>query len=170
MLAAWLLSLALALLPWARSAVEDEALVQARRVVALDQGAWTRSGAPAGGGPRLDLRGRGDRWLLEFGVDRGGMARIELDWTPGPDGMLVELLLDGQRLGAPRDAWRPTPRRVRADLGSRWLGPGRHLLEIVCREQRVGHLDVHELLVRPPRLEQPAEAGTPDEATDVDGR
>lgn len=150
---AWLVPLVFA---WLQDA-DDGFMVQTRRVFDLDGLAWT---APRGGaslGSALPMTRRGDRWLHEFEVDRAGTARLELDWSPGPDGMLVELLLDGQRLDPPRDAWRPTPRRVLADLGSRWLGPGRHLLEIVCREQRAGVLDVHALVVRPPRL-RPIEA------------
>jgi hypothetical protein len=150
----WLLPFALA---WLQA--DDELLVQPRRTFDLEGLAWHSPRFDDPGGPELLMALRGDRWLYEFDVDQAGTARLELDWTPGPTGMLVELLLAGQRLGPPRDAWRPTPRRVLADLGSRWLGPGRHLLEIVCREQSPGLVVVHELVVRPPRIAPEPDAG-----------
>jgi len=44
------------------------------------------------------------------------------------------VVLDGQRLAPPRDAWRPTQRVLSSDLGGVWLGRGAHLLAFVARE------------------------------------
>ena len=119
----------------------------------LARSTWTLNGqAPAsspavsspddaapGGGERalvtLPLDARGARWATTFQTDAGRMARLLLDWSGGPDGVLLEVVVDGQRLLPARDAWRPSPRALRTDLGSLWLGPGGHLFEIVAREK-----------------------------------
>jgi hypothetical protein len=75
------------------------------------------------------------RWACEFSTDAGATRRLQLGWRGGPEGLLFEVVLDGVRLSPPRDAWRPTPRALRSDLGPVWLGRGAHLLELVAREQ-----------------------------------
>ena len=97
----------------------------------------------AGSGPvgalvTLPCIARGVRWATSFDTESGRMSRLSLDWAGGPDGLLFEVVVDGQRLLPARDAWRPSPRGLRSDLGSLWLGPGGHLFEIVAREQPAG--------------------------------
>ena len=114
----------------------------------LARASWTRNGrapepppavAAREGGDRalvtLPIDARGVRWATTFPTESGRMARLALDWDGGPDGVLLEFVLDGQRLLPARDAWRPSPRPLHTDLGSLWLGPGGHLFEIVAREQ-----------------------------------
>ncbi len=84
---------------------------------------------------RLPFGGRNERWATVFETADAFTARAFLDWAPGPDGLLFEIVLDGERLPPPRDGWRPTPRALATDLGSVWLGQGRHLLEFVSREE-----------------------------------
>jgi hypothetical protein len=93
------------------------------------------SGAGAAALVTLPQRARGERWAMVFETDAAGTARLLLEHRGGPDGLLYEVVLDGQRLTPARDAWRPTQRDVRVDLGPQWLGPGSHLLEFVAREQ-----------------------------------
>jgi hypothetical protein len=84
---------------------------------------------------RLPFARRNVRWATQFETVEPGTARLVLHWRGGPDGLLHEVVLDGQRLPPPRDGWRPSSRDLSTDLGSRWLGEGRHLLEFVAREQ-----------------------------------
>ena len=84
---------------------------------------------------RLPCGTGGVRWATTFETAQGRMTRLTLDWNGAPDGLLFEVVVDGQRLQPARDAWRPSPRALRTDLGSLWLGPGGHLLEIVPREE-----------------------------------
>ena len=148
-------ALAAALLLWAGAGAAAPDLA-----VDLGRSAWTRNGvlpasapavAPAadkdrdddgtdddGGGRALvslPCDERGVRWATTFETGTGRMARLTLDWNGGPDGLLFEVVVDGQRLLPARDAWRPSPRALRTDLGSLWLGPGGHLFEIVAREK-----------------------------------
>lgn len=93
----------------------------------------------------------GRRWSTTFETGASGVARLFLDWSPGPDGMLFEVVLDGVRLPPPRDGWRPSRRRLVSDLGPRWLGRGRHMLEFVAREDvHDAALVLHALELRPP--------------------
>ncbi len=110
------------------------------RMVELGDAVWERNGRTqqTGVGAGLVYEQRGVHWSTVFSIDAPGTYALRLDWEPGPDGVLMELLLDGRRLGLPRDAWRPTQRRVVAELGSAWLGPGGHLLEFVSREDGAG--------------------------------
>lgn len=113
----------------------------------LAHSTWTRNAvapsdaprvsAEPGGQPLVELPcdAKGLRWATSFDTDVGRMARLDLQWCGAPDGLLFEVVLDGQRLQPARDAWRPTPRALTSDLGSLWVGPGGHLLEIVVREQ-----------------------------------
>jgi len=120
----------------------------------LARSSWTRNGrapesppavtapegeAARGGSDRplvtLPLDARGVRWATTFDTESGRMARLALDWDGGPDGLLLEVVIDGQRLLPARDSWRPSPRALHTDLGSLWLGPGGHLFEIVAREK-----------------------------------
>jgi hypothetical protein len=124
----------------------------ADRRIDLARATWTRNGvapaealAPASpaaidGAPdraliALPCDARGVRWATSFETERGCMARLTLDWNGGPDGLLFEVVIDGQRLMPARDAWRPSPRELASDLGPFWLGPGGHLFEIVAREK-----------------------------------
>jgi hypothetical protein len=86
----------------------------------------------------LPLATRGERWGMLFRTDEAATARLVLDHRGGPDGVLYEVVLDGQRLTPARDAWRPSPRDLATDLGPVWLGAGGHLLEFVAREQPSG--------------------------------
>jgi hypothetical protein len=120
----------------------------------LAHASWTRNGrapasppavtAPEGEAARdgsdralvtLTVDVRGTRWATSFDTETGRMARLALDWSGGPDGLLLEVVIDGQRLLPARDAWRPSPRPLHTDLGPLWLGPGGHLFEIVAREK-----------------------------------
>lgn len=109
---------------------------------------WTRDSRPApppavvgktaGAFVTLPCAARGQRWATTFRTARPGTARLVLDHRGGPDGLLYEVVLDGQRLTPARDAWRPSPRDLRTELGPQWLGEGTHLLEFVAREEPVG--------------------------------
>lgn len=113
---------------------------------------WTKDGARVtweqdGDVVPLSSDGRGTRWATVFATEEGFQARLSLQWVGGPDGYLYELQVDGQRVPPARDAWRPTRRPITSDLGSVWLGPGRHLVEFIAREQSQGAIHVHRLLV-----------------------
>lgn len=99
----------------------------------------------------LDFSGLGTRWTTTITCERPRSVRLLLRARGGPDGLLVEALLDGRRLRPAHDTWRPAARALRFDLGPAWLGPGEHLLEIVGRE-KVGHakLPVTTLELRAP--------------------
>jgi hypothetical protein len=141
-----------ALLLWAGAAAPDLA-------VDLGRASWTRNGVSPSVAPRVTVAAdkdgdgralvslpcddRGVRWATTFETGAGRMARLTLDWNGAPDGLLFEVVVDGQRLQPSRDAWRPSPRALRTDLGSLWLGPGGHLFEIVAREQPVAPSAVH---------------------------
>lgn len=100
---------------------------------------------------RLPVDGAGVRWSTTFDTEASGTSRLFLDWTPGPDGFLFEIVLDGERLPPPRDGYRPTERRLVSDLGPRWLGRGSHRIEFVCREKvEMGALRVHALRLTAP--------------------
>ena len=112
----------------------------------LARASWTRNGRTPPSPPdvaasadralvTLPVDARGVRWATSFDTESGRMARLALDWSGGPDGLLLEVVIDGQRLLPARDAWRPSPRALHTDLGSLWLGPGGHLFEIVAREK-----------------------------------
>jgi len=110
----------------------------------LAHASWTRNGvappaAPAVAGEPaaavLAFDAPGLRWACEFSTEAAQTRRLTLDWRGAPDGLLFEVVLDGVRLSPPRDGWRPSPRALRSDLGSVWLGRGAHLLEFVAREQ-----------------------------------
>ncbi len=114
---------------------------------------WTRDGARVtweqdGDIVPLASIERGTRWTTVFSTAEGYQARLDLRHVGGPDGFLFEVLLDGQTLTPVRDAWRPTRRPLASDLGSVWLGPGRHLIEFIAREQAVGALHLGQLRVR----------------------
>jgi hypothetical protein len=87
---------------------------------------------------RLPCPKRDARWTCEFSTEDAFTARLLLDWRGSPDGLLFELMLDGRRLSPARDGWRPSARDLRSDLGSVWLGAGRHLLEVLPREAAPG--------------------------------
>jgi hypothetical protein len=110
----------------------------------LAHASWTRNGVPPPAAPavagepaaaELAFDAPGVRWACEFGTEAAQTRRLQLDWRGAPDGLLFEVVLDGVRLSPPRDGWRPSPRALRSDLGSVWLGRGAHLLEFVAREQ-----------------------------------
>ena len=117
------------------------------QVVDLAAAAWTRDGLPPDAAPpvlpmpgapsqvELAFPKLGTRWACEFSTDAPATRRLALSWQGAPDGLLFEVVLDGQRLSPPRDAWRPTARTLHSDLGSVWLGRGAHLLEFVAREK-----------------------------------
>lgn len=114
-------------------------------LVNLATASWRRNGYPSEIPQAVDrdgevmvvlpLTAQGERWTTEFVVEEAFMARARLRWLPDQGGCLMEILLDGERLGPPRDGWRPSSRVLRSDLGPRWIAPGRHLLEFVCRER-----------------------------------
>ncbi len=106
-----------------------------RNGVASDDLARGAPGTPDAGSVALPLSERGVRWAMQWSTPEAFSARLALDWNPGPDGALFEVVLDGQRLSPVRDAWRPSSRELRSDLGAAWLGAGTHLLEFVAREQ-----------------------------------
>jgi hypothetical protein len=87
--------------------------------------------------PRVELpfTRMGQRWACEFSTAEPATQRLSLAWQGAPDGLLFEVVLDGQRLTPPRDGWRPTPKALSSDLGGTWLGRGAHLLEFVAREK-----------------------------------
>jgi len=93
---------------------------------------------PAGDVVRLPCPKRDARWTCEFTTEDAFTARLMLDWRASPEGLLFELMLDGRRLSPARDGWRPTPRDLQSDLGSAWVGRGRHLLEVLPRESVPG--------------------------------
>jgi hypothetical protein len=119
----------------------------------LARGGWTNDGMPApppavaGAAPdelvTLPMRARGERWATVFETASPGTARLLLDLRGGPDGLLYEVVLDGLRLTPARDAWRPSARDLRLDLGPQWLGQGGHLLEFVARERPAGTAVLH---------------------------
>jgi hypothetical protein len=121
--------------------------------VLLARGGWTNDGMPApppavaGAAPdelvTLPMRARGERWATVFETASPGTARLLLDLRGGPDGLLYEVVLDGLRLTPARDAWRPSARDLRLDLGPQWLGQGGHLLEFVARERPAGTAVLH---------------------------
>ncbi|MFT7463571.1 MAG: hypothetical protein ACI9EF_001916 [Pseudohongiellaceae bacterium] len=76
----------------------------------------------------------GTRWSTTFSTAVPTTWRLALDWELGAQGLLIEIMVDGEPLPPLRDTWRPTRRDQRADLGPRWLGQGEHLLEFVSRE------------------------------------
>jgi hypothetical protein len=136
----------------------DRALLQS---VDLAGASWSRNGeapedAPdAGGDPglvHLPFDAQGVRWSCRFRTEQALTARLYLDWSPAQDGLLFELVIDGERLPPARDGWRPDARRLLVDLGSRWLGQGEHLLEFVAREtpEDVGLLHLTALELREP--------------------
>jgi hypothetical protein len=111
-------------------------------VVDLAQASWLRNGVAPAQPPvvsdatvQLPFDAAGERWSCEFRTEAAQTRRLGLRWVGAPDGLLVEVVLDGARLSPPRDAWRPTSRVLHSDLGSQWLGGGAHLLELVAREQ-----------------------------------
>jgi len=132
-----------------------------RQRIPLAEARWTLDGAESalpglvGAGAstrvRLPVRASGQRWATQFETARPGTFRLVLEWQPGPDGLLFEILLDGERQPPPRDGWRPTSRALRTDLGSRWLGDGQHLLEFIAREEvaagalELGALDLERI-------------------------
>jgi hypothetical protein len=103
----------------------------------VTDGSATRGepGTSRAGSVRLPFTERGVRWATEFSSGAPGSVRLALEWEPGPDGLVFEVVLDGTRLSPARDGWRPSPRALTSDLGPAWLGPGAHLLEFVAREQ-----------------------------------
>jgi hypothetical protein len=121
--------------------------------VALTEAVWTNDGMPAPPPPitgqgalaqvSLPVHERGERWAIVFQTGRAGTAGLVLDHRGGPDGLLYEVVLDGQRLTPARDAWRPSARDLRTDLGPLWLGQGDHLLELVVREEPSGAAALH---------------------------
>lgn len=93
----------------------------------------------------------GVRWSTVFSTRSPETHRLYLSWDPGPAGLLFEILIDGERQPPPRDGWRPTSRHLVSDLGSRWLGGGRHLLEFIARENvEHGELVIRSLELRVP--------------------
>lgn len=116
-------------------------LLEARGTLELAGVAWSRDGVlqptpPATPEGYVELPGGplGRRWAFVFHTERAGSARLHLDWRPGPEGGIIEFVLDGERLSPARDGWRPVDTPERADLGTRWFGAGEHLVEIVARE------------------------------------
>ncbi|RKY19360.1 MAG: hypothetical protein DRQ55_10860 [Planctomycetota bacterium] len=120
--------------------------------VELATAEWTRNGEPdaelarQNGDPpvvHLPYDAQGVRWATTFSTDEAASFRLYLDWSPAEDGLLIEVMLDGERLSPARDGWRPSSRRLISDLGPRWLGRGGHLLEFIAREQPVDVARVH---------------------------
>lgn len=115
--------------------------------VDLARATWTLDGRPPPAAPpvlapegapalaELAFTRMGQRWACEFTTEAPQTRRLALRWQGAPDGLLFEVVLDGQRLSPPRDGWRPTPRALSSDLGGVWLGAGAHLLEFVAREK-----------------------------------
>jgi hypothetical protein len=151
----------LALLIWTAVSWSGVRSDEQGQVVDLVHAAWVFNAEPietpvlvgpqADRAVRLALEHLGDRWSTTFSTDVPASWRIGLEWEPGPDGLLIEILLDGEPLTPLRDSWRPTARRLSADLGPRWLGRGEHLIEFVAREARQdGALDLRRLLIELP--------------------
>ena len=113
-------------------------------VVLLGDAPWSRNGElvedlvrdTVDGEPRvfLPVNGTGVRWSTVIRTQGAATYRLLLSWDPGPDGLLFEVLIDGERHPPPRDGWRPSSRHLMSDLGPRWLGDGDHLLEFIARE------------------------------------
>jgi hypothetical protein len=103
---------------------------------------------------RLPMAASGARWTTSFHTERAATFRLQLDWLPGPEGLLIEVMLDGERQLPLLDGWRPTRRHITTDLGPRWLGAGDHLLEFVARENpaQAGELLLHALQLHDPQL------------------
>lgn len=113
---------------------------------------WTANGQPHDGvrsdpGPpalvHLPIDAQGLRWATIFSTEAAATFRLYLRWQPAADGLLFEVVLDGERLAPPRDGWRPSPRDLLTDLGPRWLGHGTHRLEFVAREDPGGPAALH---------------------------
>lgn len=133
----------------------------AAQLVPLGTADWARNGEPVPdlereevdgeARVRLPFDGMGVRWSTVFRTEGAATRRLFLSWDPGPDGLLFEVLLDGERQPPPRDGWRPTSRHLVSDLGPRWLGDGEHLLEFISREKvERGALALRSLELRPP--------------------
>lgn len=115
--------------------------------VDLAHATWTRQGVVPASPPvveegpgsaavvELAFDTAGVRWACEFTTADAATRRLHLRWRGAPDGLLFEVVLDGQRLSPPRDGWRPGARDLVSDLGGVWLGRGAHLFEVVAREQ-----------------------------------
>ncbi len=115
--------------------------------VDLARATWTRQGVAPEAPPsvveapgeapvvELPFEAAGVRWACEFSTADAGTRRLHLHWRGAPDGLLFEVVLDGQRLSPPRDGGGPSARDLLADLGGVWLGRGAHLFEIVAREE-----------------------------------
>jgi hypothetical protein len=120
---------------WTRNGVEPEARPIVVEAGLRPPGTVNEPGeVPPAPHVVLPFDAAGVRWAHVFHTEEAAMMRLELEWRPGPEGALFEVVLDGQRLRPPRDGWRPTERGVRTDLGAIWLGAGGHLLEFVSRE------------------------------------
>jgi hypothetical protein len=140
-----------------QASVADDGAPAERRID-LAAAPWTRDGvaaeAQATGTPpaaHLPFPQRGVRWATRFRTAGADTARLLLDWSPGPDGLLFEIVLDGVRLTPARDGWRPGARAVTTDLGAAWLGDGDHLLEFVAREEApAAALHLHALRLASP--------------------
>ena len=145
-------------------------LAQQPQVIALAAAEWTRNGVAVEGLRRehlspsareqgaapvrvlLPVDGRGVRWATVFSTATAATHRLQLDWDPGPEGMLFEILIDGERQSPVHDGWRPSSRRLMTDLGPRWLGAGQHLIEFIAREQvPAGELVLRSLQLRSPQ-------------------
>ena len=100
---------------------------------------------------RLPVDGTGVRWSTVFSTESPGTHRLFLSWDPGSTGLLFEILIDGERQPPPRDGWRPTSRHLVSDLGPRWLGEGKHLLEFIARE----NVEQGEMVIRSLELRSP---------------
>jgi len=142
-----LFSLAAAALPASRGAAASDPTPR----VDLAGAQWTRNGVLPESPPvqlaadgevpahvALPMGERPLRWALRFTTAQAATHRLWLDWAGGPDGLVFEVMLDGEPLRPARDAWRPTLRGLRSDLGPRWLGQGEHLLEFIARETSPG--------------------------------
>lgn len=127
----------------------------------LAAGPWTRNAEPVevpvlGGGPDdaavvLSFDELGTRWSTTFATEQPTTWRLSIDWQLGEQGLLIEIMIDGEPLPPLRDLWRPTARPQHADLGPRWLGAGEHLLEFIAREAvDDGTLPVQRLTLQRP--------------------
>lgn len=99
---------------------------------------------------RLPWNELGERWSCVFAVEQAASARLNLEWTPDAEGLVFEILINGEPLVPARDGWRPTARTIHSDLGTRWFGEGRHLIEFVCRETGGGALRLRSLKLETP--------------------